>query len=165
VRMHRPCPFDSGLTEPFGFGEAPSLTDSASHSPAWLARRLRPTKSGSNKISAACLLVEGRAQDKQLKCCPTQRAATSAQTRQKRGPIYMKISVQCTLNERPNTSKAGSKSPKNQRPMYSKRAPRTKAKQCPIYAKHASRRSSSLIWSSSLSDPYASEASSPFSNE
>ncbi len=36
-----------------------------------------------------------------LKRCPTQRAATSAQTRQKRGPIYMKISVQCTLNERP----------------------------------------------------------------
>ncbi len=41
---------------------------------------------------------------------------------------------------------------------------RTKAKQCPIYAKHASRRSSSSILCSSLSDPYASEASSPFPN-
>jgi hypothetical protein len=35
------------------------------------------------------------------KRCPRQRAATSAQTRQKRGPIYMKNSAQCTSKTRP----------------------------------------------------------------
>jgi hypothetical protein len=106
--MHRPCPFDSGLTEPFGFGESPSLTDSASHSHAWLARRLRPTKSGSNKISAACLLVEGRAQDKQVKSgvqCSSKPAPKRGRnpSRTQTGPIPALLEAPKTNRRRTDT--------------------------------------------------------------